>query len=153
MKSIKTKILAIIGGIILIAMVVTGGFVINKIDKVIMSSESYTAKISTDNIVGNVNNYFTTYISMVQQISRDENVIKILSSGLDRTQFSESPYYKSSYNMLAKTTATDSENILSLFLASSRANLSFDGGDWVGDQDFNLSEKSYWFTNQADIDA
>ena len=55
--------------------------------------------------------------------------------------------------MLAKTTATDSENILSLFLASSRANLSFDGGDWVGDQDFNLSEKSYWFTNQADIDA
>ncbi len=87
MKSIKTKILTIIGGIILVAMLVTGGFVINKIDKVIMSSENYTAKISTDNIVGDVNNYFTKYISMVQQVSRDENVIRILSSGVDRTEF------------------------------------------------------------------
>ena len=118
MKSIKTKILTIIGGIILVAMLVTGGFVINKIDKVIMSSENYTAKISTDNIVGDVNNYFTKYISMVQQVSRDENVIRILSSGVDRTEFTKSPYYGSTHSMLAASTATDSENILSLFLAS-----------------------------------
>ena len=153
MKSIKTKILTIIGGIILVAMLVTGGFVINKIDKVIMSSENYTAKVSTDNIVGDVNNYFTKYISMVQQAARDENVIRILSSGLDRTEFTKSPYYGSTHSMLAASTATDSENILSLFLASSKANLAFDGGDWVGDESFDLSEKSYWFTDQADIDA
>ncbi len=43
MKSIKTKILTIIGGIVIVAMAITGIFVVNKMDTVIMSDEDYIA--------------------------------------------------------------------------------------------------------------
>ncbi|MGB5824711.1 MAG: methyl-accepting chemotaxis protein [Proteocatella sp.] len=151
MKSIRTKILAIIGGIIIIAMAVTGIFVVNKVNSVIMNDEEYIATASTKNIVGDVNNYFTQYISMVQQVARDENVVAFLSSDANRINYEKSPSYPGTYRMLANSMASDPDNILSLFLSNAGTNLAIDGGDWVGDQDFDLSGKSYWFKNQEDI--
>lgn len=153
MKSIKTKILTIIGGIVIVAMAITGIFVVNKMDTVIMSDEDYIASASTKNIVGDINNYFTKYISMVQQVARDENVVALLSSDSNRNNYQKSPYYSSTHRMLSNSTESDSENILSLFLVSAGTNLAIDGGDWVGDASYDLKAKSYWFKDQKDITA
>jgi len=151
MKSIRTKILSIIGGIILISMAVTGMFVVNKIDSVIMNNEEYIAMASTKNIVGDVNNYFTKYISTVQQVARDENVIALLSSGADRNNYAKSPYYSSTHRMLANSLKSDSANIMAMYVSSISTNLAMGGDDWVGDANFVLSGKSYWFKNPEDI--
>lgn len=153
MKSITTKILAFIGGMIIIAMIIVGTFILTTLNSTVTNSESLIAKESNKVIVSNVNNYFTQYISMVQQISRDENVVNLLASGTTSDSRLASPYFAPTYKMLENTTNADKDNILSLYVASGLTDLSFDGCDWVGGKDFDVISTTYWFKNQKDMDA
>ncbi|MFV0517059.1 MAG: methyl-accepting chemotaxis protein [Aminipila sp.] len=153
MKSIRTKILVFIGGLIIIAMVLIGTFMLSTVSSTVQNSEGFIMRESNKLIVSKVTNYFTEYISIVQQIARDENVVNLLSTGTSRDNRIESPYYAPTLKMLENTTKTDSENMLSLYVASASSNLAFDGSGWVGDQDFDLSIRNYWFTKESDIKA
>ena len=151
LKSIKTKLIAGIGSLVIISMAITGIFVVNKNEDVIMTSEGHLAKVSTQNISKDVSSYFIDYIAMIQQMARDQNVVNILASETNRSNRIQSPYYENTLRMLENSTQADSENILSLYIASSKTNLAFDGSGWVGDENFDLLIRNYWFNNQTDI--
>lgn len=150
LKSIKTKLIAGIGSLVIISMIITGTFVVNKNEDVIMTSESHLATASTQNITKDVSGYFVDYIAMIQQASRDQNLINLLASGVDRNNREKSPYYQNTLAMLSASSAADTENILSFFTASSSTNLAFDGTGWVADADFDLKTRGYWFKSDAD---
>lgn len=153
MKSIRTKILVFIGGLIIVAMVIMGSFMISTVDSTVIDSESIIAKEANKLIVSNVNNYFTKYVSTVQQIARDENVINLLSSGIGNTNHLESPYFTPTYNMLINTANADEENIEAVYVASANTDLVFDNYGWFGDETFDLLGSDFWFKNQEDIQA
>lgn len=153
MKSIRTKIVAIIGGLVILTMIVSGVIVINTTKSTVMSGDKFIARESNSRITSDVNNYFTKYITMVQQIARDENVVALLSSSGSREAGLNSPYFQPVLEMLTNTTNSDPDNILSLYPASISAPLAFDGSGWIADEDFDLSIRNYWFTDQKDIDA
>ena len=151
MKSIKTKLIAGIGSLVILSMIITGTFVISKNGDVILASESNLSKVSNEKISSNVSTYFIDYISMVEQASRDENIVKLLSSGANRNNREQSPYYDSVLRMLEASSKSDTDNILSFFIASSTTNLGFDGTGWLADEDFDVKTRGYWFKNDEDI--
>lgn len=73
-RSIQTKIVAIIGGIIIFAMVLVGIVVVNITSKTVMRDETYIAKISSEKLVADLNNYFTLYIAVTKQLANDDNL-------------------------------------------------------------------------------
>ncbi|MGL5256191.1 MAG: methyl-accepting chemotaxis protein [Proteocatella sp.] len=152
MKSIKTKIIAGIGSLVILSMILTGTFVVNKNADALITCANYLAKASTENISKDVSSYFIDYISMIKQASRDQNIVNILSSDSSRSNFQKSPYYGGTLKMLADSTAADSENILSFFIASANTDMAFDGGGWIADPGFDVKTRGYWFKNNADIE-
>lgn len=152
MRSIRSKIMIIIGGVIILALAVSGVIVGSITSKTVMKDESYIAKVSTQKLVSDVNNYFAKYINVAQQMAHDINVEKLLESGADSANAASSPYYMDAKRMLEKTMMADTENILSAFVASSSSDLAFDGVDWHAEAGFDLSEKSYAFNSNADLE-
>ncbi|MEA4989214.1 MAG: methyl-accepting chemotaxis protein [Anaerovorax sp.] len=152
MKSIQTKIVAVIGGIIIIAMIIAGAVLVNFTSKTVINDQSHIAKLSTQKLVSDVDNYFTHYVAVTQHMSLDSNVQSLLETVTEKSQLTASSYWQGSYQMLKKTMDGDTENILSAYVADVDAKLGFDGGDWVSDDDFDLTQRDYWFEDTADIE-
>ncbi len=152
MKSIQTKIVAVIGGIILIGMIISGVVLINLTSKTVMNDQSHIAKLSTQKLVSDVDNYFTHYVAVAQHMSLDANVQSLMGSVLDKSQLKASPYWGGAYQMLKKTMDGDTENILSAFVADLDGKYGFDGGNWISDDDFDLAQRDYWFDDTASIE-
>lgn len=151
MKSIKSKIMTIIGGTVVGIMIITSIFIIITMNNVTTKNEKAIAIESNKRITSQVDNYFAKYIHMVQQMARDENVVGILSTETTRENRTNSQYFEGTNKMLINTTKTDTDNILSLYVASGSTNLAFDGSGWVGDTDFDLTTRNYWYTDKKDI--
>lgn len=152
MKGIKSKIVKGIGSIIIVTMVITSLMVLLLVNNVTVKNEKVISLESNKRITSQVDNYFSKYLYIVQQIARDENVVGILSSKVERDDRTTSPYFEGTNKMLVNTTNTDKENILSLYVASGSTNLAFDGSGWVGDKDFDLTTRNYWYTKAEDIE-
>lgn len=151
-KSIRTKILAFIGGMVIICMLATSLMVINTTKNATISDQKYIAEETNKHIVASVDNYFTKYVTLVQQIARDENVIALIENSPTKQAGLSSPYFQPVHTMLTNTTSTDPDNILSLYVASASASLAFDGSGWIAGDDFDLSIRNYWYTQQKDLD-
>lgn len=151
MKSIETKILLIIGGIVIFFMVCTGVTMVNFTDKTVTSDESYITRLSAERVAAEADSYFKHYISMVQQMGRDANAAKLLEETKNRSQLTSVPYFKQVRATMGRTTASDS-NILTAFYADADADVAFDGIDWVSDSDYVLGQKEYMFNTREQLD-
>ncbi|WP_324824414.1 methyl-accepting chemotaxis protein [Sinanaerobacter sp. ZZT-01] len=152
MKSIQTKIVAIIGGIIIIGMIISGVVLISLTSRTVTNDQSHIARLSTQKLVSDVDNYFTHYVAVAQHMSLDSNLQYLLTSVSNKSQLKTSPHWDGSYHMLKKTMDGDTENILSAFVADLDGKFGFDGGDWISDDGFDLEQKDYWFYDAADIE-
>jgi len=152
MKSIQTKIVAIIGGIIIIGMIISGVVLISLTSKTVTNDQSHIARLSTQKLVSDVDNYFTHYVAVAQHMSLDSNLQNLLASVSGKSQLKTSPDWDGSYHMLKKTMDGDTENILSAFVADLDGKFGFDGGNWISDDGFDLEQKDYWFYDTADIE-
>lgn len=62
-----------------------------------------------------------------------------------------SPFYNGVFTMLSNLVQNKSENVISAYIASADTDLAFDGKDWFP-ENFDLKSRSYWFSEQSDID-
>lgn len=150
MKSIEKKILIIIGGIVMIAMICTGIGIVALTKQAVIKDESYITNLSTEKAASDIETYFSHYIAIAEQIARDENAQNMLSELNRAEDLKESPYYHQVYNELSRTTEAD-KNILSVFYADQDTNVGFDGKTWVSDSAYRLEEKEYWFSTQDQL--
>lgn len=144
MKKIETRILLIIGGVVIFFMICTGILMISFTRKTVISSESSIAALSADKMTVEADSYFKRYISVAQQMAKDYSGMNLLMTTSSREELKSSQYWPSTYGMLKKTMESDDE-ILSAYYADADTNIAFDGGDWVADPDFRLNERDYVF--------
>ncbi len=153
MNSIETKIVTVIGGIVIIAMVLAGIVVVNLTSKTVVKNETEIAQISQEKLVAELNNYFTLYIAVTQQMAHDESVINLLETVKSVDELRSSPYWKGSFNMIRRTEdANEEKNNFAPYIASLDAGLVFDAVDWVSYEDFDLTQRDYWLSDEKDIE-
>lgn len=146
MKSIRKKILLIIGGLMIAVMVVSGVFVTQYTGKIVREDAGNIATLSTEKIVANVNTYFERYVAIARQMAKDEGVVNLIASGATSYNLLQSPYYEDVHTMLDSTLSADAENILTAYVVSAGTDLGFNSEDWISDPEtYHLSEKAYNF--------
>lgn len=151
MKSITGKIFLRIGGFALAAMIVVCVITSMTATKDMIASEKQIVQTTNQKSLSEVTNYVNKYVATVQQMARDSAVINIMQSGTTTATLDASPYYQAAYGMLVNLTNSDSENLLSAYIASGSTDMAFDGGDWRA-ENFDVKTRDYWFSKQSDID-
>jgi methyl-accepting chemotaxis protein len=150
MKRIETKILVIIGGVIIFFMVCTGILMISFTKKTVISDESNIAALSAERMTVEADSYFKRYVSIAQQMAKDYSGMNLLMSTSSRDGLKSSQYWTSTYGMLKKTMESD-DQILSAYFADVDTNIAFDGGSWIADADFDLNQRDYVFKTDEQL--
>jgi methyl-accepting chemotaxis protein len=152
MKSIASKILSIIGGVVLIALVLVFVITATMTSKNMYSSENKSVQAANQKSITEVSDYFNKYISVVQQMSRDQNAVQLISSGSTVTNMTANAYYQPTLTMLKATMDSDTDNVMASYVASATTDLSIVGNGWHPDSGFDVKTRPYWFSKQSDID-
>lgn len=145
MKSIRSKILAMIGIPLIIAMFLSSILTSSTTGKLFFQSSKDLTQSETNLLASKAENYLSHYQSMVMQMAHNEDVRKLLSTTSSGDNITKSPYFSSSKNMLASTQSKDTENIVTAYIADVNPSVVFDGGNYVSGKDYILSDKDYWF--------
>jgi len=145
MKSIRSKILLVIGGALAAVMLVSSIFTFTTTSRLFYENNKVLTESDTKLLASNAENYLAHYQSAVIQMAHNEEVRKLLSSVSAGGDISKSPYFASSKSMLTSTQSKDTENIVSAYIADVDPSVVFDGGSFVSGKDYILKDKSYWF--------
>ena len=152
MKSIRTKILVLVGGVAVLAMLVSGFMTVNRVGNAILSDEGDIAGLTTEKIAASVDEYFTDYVSLADTLASDMDIRNLLASSPDGETVTAHPLFATVWGTLADVQAKDSD-ILSAYIVPLNADGAFDGADWIADDGYNLLEKDFWFADSADLEA
>lgn len=150
MKSIKTKILVMIGGVAILAMVISGGITIRNTLNTVSDSQDTISTLTTENLVVNIDEYFTRYKTMAIQMAGNTSVRRVLTEAT-RDNYKDESSFKDTYEYLGFVAENDKQ-ISTAYVCSAKNTLAFDGTSWVSDEEFDLKAKKYWFSNQEDIE-
>ncbi|MFW5677936.1 MAG: cache domain-containing protein, partial [Acetivibrio ethanolgignens] len=151
MKSIRTRIMVLIGGIAIIAILLSGIIVTNRVSNAIVGDEEDLVGLTTKNVAAKVDEYFTNYIATADAMASDYSVRGFLATVPSRDEIKTNGYYTGAYNTLADIMAKDSD-ILSAFVAVYGKDVAFDGGDWIADAGYDLTTRDFWFADSADLE-
>ncbi|WP_419750079.1 methyl-accepting chemotaxis protein [Terrisporobacter petrolearius] len=149
MKSIKTKILVMIGGVAILAMIISGGISIKNTLNMVDDSQETISTLTTDKLGVEINEYFTRYKTMAIQMAGNTSVRQVLTEA-NRENYKDKSSFKDTYKYLGFVAEKD-EQISTAYVCSAKDTLAFDGTSWVSDKDYDLKSKKYWFSNEEDI--
>ncbi len=149
MKSIKTKILVMIGGVAILAMIISGGISIKNTLNMVDDSQETISTLTTDKLGVEINEYFTRYKTMAIQMAGNTSVRQVLTEAT-RENYKDKSSFKDTYKYLGFVAEKD-EQISTAYVCSAKDTLAFDGTSWVSDKDYDLKSKKYWFSNEEDI--
>ncbi len=152
MKSIRTKIMVIIGGVAILAMLISGMVITKEVIKTVSSSEENVSSLTAETLQAGVDEYFTEYISLVQQLALDSNLRKLLTDAPNTSNFTQNPEYQNVYTTLKDGTDKGNKNMIGTFTAAANSDLLFGGSGYVAEPGFELKTRAYWFEKQEDID-
>lgn len=150
MKSIKTKILAMIGGIAILAMIISGVFTMKNTVKTVSKNQESISTLTTKNIVSNINEYFTRYKTIAIQMAGNTAIRNVLTNAT-REDYKNHSSYKDAYKSLGYVKEKDTQ-ILNAYIASANEDLAFDSGTYLSDEGFDLKSRNYWFSKSEDIE-
>lgn len=150
MKSIKTKILAMIGGIAILAMIISGVFTMKNTVKTVSKNQESISTLTTKNIVSNINEYFTRYKTIAIQMAGNTAIRNVLTDAT-REDYKNHSSYKDAYKSLGYVKEKDTQ-ILNAYIASANEDLAFDSGTYLSDKGFDLKSRNYWFSKSEDIE-
>lgn len=150
MKSIRTKIIFFIGGSVLIGMlisIITSMIFLN----CVLGKENTEVAMANSKLASDIiDEYIMNYRATTDTLAANEAIREMLAADTDRNNYTANSNYKLIYNTLNTVMQSDS-NILSAFVAKTGTDLSFDGGDWLCDPEFDVTTRSYWFANSDDL--
>lgn len=151
MKSMTVKMYAFIGGAILLAMVCVAAVTTVFVADTVIEDSNYIMQDTNEKTIAYSENYFVKYINLMQQMARDKNITKMISSNITKSNFQVSTFYDDVFATLQDTALSDPSNILTVYVAKASSNFAFDNEGWISDEEFNLPDKSYWFKSSEDI--
>ncbi len=153
MKSLKTKILVIVGGVALLAMIISAGIIINNVSRNSLMAESYITQLSGEQIAVQVDEYFSKYIKTVQ-LAADDNAIRHIASDCNSNEdILASSYYPMARDTLAATEAKGGDSFSDIYLLTVKDGVGMDGTGWLQDDETDLAGEEYWFDSDSKIKA
>ena len=102
-------------------------------------------RIETELLTNRAQNYLAHYQSSVLQMAHDIDIRRLLSETSGTEDITKSPYFEDVRAMLKSSQDSDKENIVTAYVADVDPSVVFDGGTFVSDEGYVLSEKEYWF--------
>ena len=151
MKRLAKKFLFFIAGTMLIVIVLVCAVTSRSTSRELRAGENQTLRTANEKSVAEVTQYLNKYISIVQQMCRDQHAVGLVNSGVTIADRASSPDYASTVAMLKATAATDPDNILSVYVASAKSDLMITDNGWHPDPGFDVTTRSYWFASQDEI--
>ena len=145
MKSIRSRILAIIGGTLAAVMIVSSLVTYMTTSDLFGNTNKDFVRIETELLANRAQNYLAHYQSSVLQMAHDIDIRRLLSETSGTEDITKSPYFEDVRAMLKSSQESDKENIVSAYVADVDPSVVFDGGTFVSDEGYVLSEKEYWF--------
>jgi len=97
MKSIRTKIMVIIGGITILAMVISALITVNTVVSTVISDQEHISNLTTKSAASEIDEYFARYITKVEQMAADSNVRRTLTDVTTRENYMQLPTYEGTY--------------------------------------------------------
>ncbi|MBE6035356.1 MAG: HAMP domain-containing protein [Clostridiales bacterium] len=152
MRSLKTKIMVTIGGAAILAMIVSAFVTINTVVDTAIDNEEYISKLSVEAATADINEYFTKYIAIADQIAYNSEMKTLLTQVTTTEGLTENPLYKDCYDTLKRITDNNDKEILSAYVVTAYTNVGLDGAGWIPDSSFDLKEREYCFDSQEKID-
>ncbi|QAT43620.1 methyl-accepting chemotaxis protein [Aminipila luticellarii] len=152
MKSLKTKIMVSIGGVAILAMIISALVTINTVVKTAVTDEQDIAQLSTQAVTSEIDEYFTKYIAIADQIASNTEIRNLLTQATTTEQLTANPLFTSCYDTLKRITDKNSEEILSAYVVTSETNVGLDGAGWIPDSSFSLKDREYYFDQQKELD-
>ena len=147
MKSIRTKILVFIGGIVVLALVISAFIISKTVQKAISERGVKMAQQSTNLATSNINSFFAKYIYLGKTIAEDSDLVSLERNVLTSDNLKSYPEFDKAFNKILTGANVDKDSIISLFVASAKGNVSFAADGWVSERGYNYKEKSYWITD------
>lgn len=147
MKSIRTKILVMVGGAAIIAMLISGILTVNMAYRTVLKDKSISSKLEADIITKEIDQYFLKYLTMARSVSVNPDIIEFFKKADSRDTFKTLPEYKTVYQTLKNIMNMEQSDILSFFVASSSADIAFDGGLWTADAGYDVKTRDFWITD------
>jgi len=145
MKSIRSRILVVIGGTLAVVMLISSLFTYMTTGRLFKENNQQFAKMETELLANRSENYLAQYQASVLQMAHDVDVKRLLSETSGNDKISESPYFKDVKAMLKSSQEGDSQNIVSSYVADVDPSVVIDGGTYISGADYLLEEKEYWF--------
>lgn len=144
MKKISSKILLAVGSTLILLLLVTGVVIIN------YSSRTYAAK-ETEFLQGKgeqtsleTEMFFQRYMTIVETMATDQNVINLMSTSGRGDDVTQSPYFKDVCNMLVRSQKLESDTILTTYVADIDANVLFDSDLWISGDDYDVTTRDWY---------
>ena len=148
MKSIRTKILIMVGGAAIIAMLISGILTVNMAYRTVLKDKSVSSKLEADLITKEIDQFFLQHLTTVRSLSVNPDVIRFLKKADSRDTFKTLPEYTTVYQTLNNIMDLNQSDILSLFVASSSKDIAFDGNVWTADAGYDIKTRDFWITDE-----
>ncbi|QIB70362.1 HAMP domain-containing protein [Aminipila butyrica] len=153
MKSLKTKIMVTIGGVAILAMVISALVTVNTVVKTSIANEQSISELSTEAVTSEIDKYFSEYIALVQQVAINKELKDLLTNSTSIEEMKASPAFADCFETFKYITEHNEDEILSVFAVTADTNLGLDGSGWIPDDSFSLYDRDYIFDTQEKIDA
>ncbi len=154
MKSIRSKIMTFIGGVAVLALIISAVMITTTVYRAVIRDESNLAAMTNEAVVSEIDQSFNSYYLLAKLLSEDTNVRNLLST-MNRETYSSSPYYQGTWQILNDAMRMYPDTILNVYVANNFSDVAFDGGEgdkqWVCDPGYDLTTRGYWFAKDEDI--
>ncbi len=151
MGGIKGKIMVIIGGTVAITFLIIGILVYKFSDSAFTKNQITILQNSDSYVQSEVEKYFIRYMTLVEQMATDQNVVNIISTLDKGDKPTNNEYYKSVIKMLIASRDLDPNSIVSTYIGDINANIAMDWEGWISDKDYDVTTREWY--NAAKING
>ncbi len=144
MGGIKGKIMVIIGGTVALTFLIIGILVYKFSDSAFTKNQITILQNSDSYVQSEVEKYFIRYMTLVEQMATDQNVVNIISTLDKGDNPTNNEYYKSVMKMLIASRDLDPNSIVSTYIGDINANVAMDWEGWISDKDYDVTTREWY---------
>ncbi len=143
-KSIKAKIVYIIGSLVVLTFVVIG-IIILSFSKNGFTKNEISILENTDNYVkSQVEKYFTRYISIIEQLAASQDAVDLSESLRKGENQTTNPYYSDLMMTLIRSSNLEKDSILCTYVGSIQGNTIVSSDYWIPDSDYDMTTRDWY---------
>lgn len=144
MKKISSKILLAVGSALIVLLLITGAVIINYSARTYSAKETEFLQSKGEQISLETEMFFQRYMSIVETMATDQNVINLMRTSKAGDDVTKSPYFQDVYKMLAKSQKLEADTILTTYVADIDANVLFDSDMWISGEDYDVTTRDWY---------